>query len=55
LRGEVLERRDRTAKDQPTDFALGELVSRTISKALAVRLRGRDRGGGNRRFMLARP
>ena len=48
LAGEVLERADLTAEDHPAEFAFGLLVSRTISKAFAVWLRGRDRGGGNR-------
>jgi len=55
LAGEVLERADLTAKGQPPEFALGRRVNRTISKALAVWLRGRDRRGGNRWFMAARP
>jgi len=54
LPSEVLERADLTAKGQPAELAFGLLVSRTISKAFAVWLRGRDRRGGNGRLM-ARP
>ena len=54
LAGEMLERTDLTAEDHPAQFAFGLLVSRTISKAFAVGLRGRDRRGGNGR-LIARP
>jgi len=55
LAGKVLERADLTAEDHPAQFAFGRRVSRTISKAFAVGLRGRDRRGGNRWFMAAQP
>ena len=51
LSGKILERADLTSKRQPPELALGLLVSRTISKARAVGLRGRDLRGGNRRLM----
>jgi len=54
LAGQALERSDLTPDRHPPEFVLGALVSRTISKAFAVWLRGRDRRGGNSRLM-ARP
>ena len=54
LAGKMLERGDLTSKRHPPEFALGRRVNRTISKAFAVGLRGRDRGGGNGR-LTARP
>ena len=54
MAGQALERSDLTPDRHPPEFVLGALVSRTISKAFAVGLRGRDRGGGNDRLM-ARP
>ena len=55
LAGEILERADPAAKSHPAELAFGRRVNRTISKAFAVGLRGRDRRGGNRWLMAARP
>ena len=52
LAGKILERADLTSKRQPAELAFGLLVSRTISKAFAVWLRGRDRGGADQRLMV---
>ena len=52
LAGEILESADLTAEYHAAEFGLGLLVSRTISKAFAVWLRGRDRGGADQRLMV---